>query len=233
MKKILLSLAIAIASSVMAQLKTYDGYTLNLKYNFLTASFDTNSLGRIKFNYSGSLENPTKVNYSYENYNYYNGAFEQSMKVESFGRYSASTLGDDFYSDSSKIYFPAKDGSLGWQLYQKSTSIFDNNDKPLSSKMIVDFSYFEDYDIYVMYGYHFPKGFMDYKIESIENTSKYQRSYIQRASLSSLYALTPMYSYDTATVYFDKNGKDSLYVVNYGADENSLYPSNTYKITRT
>lgn len=148
-------MAMMATAGIFAQ-KSVSIYTLDLQKDLFTGKMDTVNLSSIKLDYLGSLEDPKVQKYAMENYSYNkdHARFEQTSRFETFGT-PAGSGSNLFYSDSVQYSLPAKNGSLGWQLYFKSYATKDLQGRVESNKSYTDFSYFDYAPIY-----NIPKGFI-------------------------------------------------------------------------
>jgi hypothetical protein len=213
MKKTLFIAAMAGALAMLAQSKKYEGYTLRLEKSLLTGTMDTASLDVAKFDYTGSILKPSKVSFESEQYNYRKGKFEQGSKFTIAGDH-LDLEGQYLCADSVFLYFPKKDGSLDWQIYDKSYSKFNANKRAITKDDYVDFSYFIE-DFYLgMFNY--PKGlFLFSKATMSHNGNTTTSVNTQREGSPESEEITLVKS-DSVITIVNKEGQDSLqYIYKY------------------
>lgn len=220
MKKTLLMTAMAGALAMLAQSKRYEGYTLRLEKSPLTETMDTASVEVVKYDYTGSIVKPKQAGLELEQYNYRSGKFEQGYKMSITGAIF-DVRGSNYYADSQAIYFPKKDGSLDWQVYDKAYSKFGANKSSVTTETYMDFSYFIE-DFYLNM-FNYPKGLFLYSTEALTTDGNKVTAVTTKRKGSALSTVEDYEKSDSIVSILAKDGSDSLeYTYNFG-DLGSVY----------
>lgn len=228
MKKSLLSLALMATTGIFAQ-KNAGVYILDIQKDLFTSKMDTVNLSKIDFVYTGSIENPKLIRYKQEDYNYNKdySRFEQSNKLETFG--TVASLGSNFlYSDSIHFSFPAKNGSLDWQLYHKTYATKDNQGRVTSNKSYTDFSYFDFTPIF-----YIPKGFIFSSRDAFFYSGNKQTILSTRIA-NGFIQDGIQYVSDSTIRIADKQDRDSLlFEYSFNEEDSTLYLSSKTSTVHT